>query len=184
MFSSPVRINSGSCYLVAVYKYTDLLLDSLQGFVVALTFCYRNGEVSSDWDKQKTNYRIGNCFWKEFVRNSSLNVLVSNSSIEQFVQHILHILEFLLKSDFCTELIRHVFLYIKHTIKIQNIAVLTLNVVRINYTLWSFCVFDASRNFFLSRYKIFLAGTNIILCQLNAETCHKKVISLLYFCVN
>ena len=42
------RVNSGSCYLVAVYKYTDLLLDSLQGFVVALTFCYRNGEVSPD----------------------------------------------------------------------------------------------------------------------------------------
>ena len=31
---------------MAAYKYTDLLLDSLQGFVVGLTFCYRNGEVS------------------------------------------------------------------------------------------------------------------------------------------
>jgi len=39
------RFNSGSCYLLAAYKYTDLLLDSLQGFVVAVTFCYRNGEI-------------------------------------------------------------------------------------------------------------------------------------------
>jgi len=39
------RINTGSCYLLAAYKYTDVLLDSLQGFVVAITFCYRNGEI-------------------------------------------------------------------------------------------------------------------------------------------
>ena len=48
LYCTVVRITSGSCYLVAAYKYTDLLLDSLQGFVVALTFCYRNGEVSQD----------------------------------------------------------------------------------------------------------------------------------------
>ena len=30
---------------MAAYKYTDVLLDSLQGFIVSVTFCYRNGEV-------------------------------------------------------------------------------------------------------------------------------------------
>lgn len=40
-----IRLNSGSCYLLAAYKYTDVLLDSLQGAIVAVTFCYRNGEV-------------------------------------------------------------------------------------------------------------------------------------------
>ena len=39
------RLNSGGCYLLAAYKYTDVLLDSLQGFIVSVTFCYRNGEV-------------------------------------------------------------------------------------------------------------------------------------------
>ena len=46
------RIKSGSCYLLAAYKYTDVLLDSLQGFVVAITFCYRNGEVSGVLDQR------------------------------------------------------------------------------------------------------------------------------------
>merc|ERR1719367_1047007 len=40
------RLNSGGCYLLAAYKYTDVLLDSLQGFIVSVTFCYRNGEIS------------------------------------------------------------------------------------------------------------------------------------------
>ena len=40
-----IRLNSGGCYLLAAYKYTDVLLDSLQGFIVSVTFCYRNGEV-------------------------------------------------------------------------------------------------------------------------------------------
>ena len=40
------RLNSGGCWLLAAYKLTDVLLDSLQGLVVSITFCYRNGEVS------------------------------------------------------------------------------------------------------------------------------------------
>ena len=35
----------GSCKWIELYYYVDYILDGLQGFLVALIFCYVNGEV-------------------------------------------------------------------------------------------------------------------------------------------
>jgi len=35
----------GDCLLTTVYKYLNVVLDGLEGFIVAIAFCYRNGEV-------------------------------------------------------------------------------------------------------------------------------------------
>jgi hypothetical protein len=40
------RPQSGICQWQELYVYLDILLDGLQGAVVALIFCYINGEVS------------------------------------------------------------------------------------------------------------------------------------------
>lgn len=41
------RPTRGSCTWMEAYYYADYLLDGLQGAMVALIFCYLNGEVSS-----------------------------------------------------------------------------------------------------------------------------------------
>lgn len=41
------RPQSGICQWQELYIYLDILLDGLQGAVVALIFCYVNGEVMS-----------------------------------------------------------------------------------------------------------------------------------------
>jgi hypothetical protein len=41
------RPQSGVCQWQELYVYLDILLDGLQGAVVALIFCYVNGEVLS-----------------------------------------------------------------------------------------------------------------------------------------
>jgi len=51
------RLNSGGCYLLAAYKYTDVLLDSLQGFIVSVTFCYRNGEIITLLKRSHSSWR-------------------------------------------------------------------------------------------------------------------------------
>ena len=33
------------CQWKAVYKYFNIVLDGLQGLIVSVAFCYRNGEV-------------------------------------------------------------------------------------------------------------------------------------------
>ena len=37
----------GSCEWIEIYYYVDYILDGLQGFLVALIFCYVNGEVGN-----------------------------------------------------------------------------------------------------------------------------------------
>lgn len=54
------RPQSGICQWQELYVYLDILLDGLQGAVVALIFCYVNGEVlslSADYQgKYSTSY--------------------------------------------------------------------------------------------------------------------------------
>jgi len=35
----------GDCIVTTVYKYFNVMLDGLQGLMVSIAFCYRNGEV-------------------------------------------------------------------------------------------------------------------------------------------
>jgi hypothetical protein len=39
------RPQSATCQWEELYAYLDILLDGLQGAIVALIFCYMNGEV-------------------------------------------------------------------------------------------------------------------------------------------
>ena len=38
------------CIWKNVYKYMNVVLDGLQGLMVAIAFCYRNGEVENQFD--------------------------------------------------------------------------------------------------------------------------------------
>ena len=40
------RPQNGHCIWLTCYKYLNVALDGLQGLMVAIAFCYRNGEVS------------------------------------------------------------------------------------------------------------------------------------------
>ena len=39
------RPQTGHCLWISFYKYLNVSLDGLQGLMVAIAFCYRNGEV-------------------------------------------------------------------------------------------------------------------------------------------
>ena len=76
-----LRLNSGSCYLLAAYKYTDVLLDSLQGAIVAVTFCYRNGEVR-DHQQNYLSPFSNNCFCLKVLTLFHLNAFLHSHFIE------------------------------------------------------------------------------------------------------
>lgn len=52
------KYDGTSCTLSEVYTYTNFLLDGLQGFLVALVFCYLNGEVLTLLKRTFTQYKL------------------------------------------------------------------------------------------------------------------------------
>lgn len=51
------RPQSGHCVWLTFYKYVNVVLDGLQGLMVAIAFCYRNGEILTLLSRSLTNCR-------------------------------------------------------------------------------------------------------------------------------
>ena len=47
---------SGHCLWTTIYKYINVILDGLQGLMVSIAFCYRNGEVCFHSNLLKDKY--------------------------------------------------------------------------------------------------------------------------------
>jgi hypothetical protein len=71
---------SGHCLWTTIYKYINVILDGLQGLMVSIAFCYRNGEVCFHSNLLKDKY----C---KIIKLQKMSLTIKTNSIIQKKLH-------------------------------------------------------------------------------------------------